>query len=241
VPKLALDVWYYFPHATPRAEELRAARGDPMGGAFDNVGLVWPLHRSYAHFAMNGEERELLDFVLEHDDGTGRWLVEWSTLGERMAWATRAQVLGGFPFFNMQHNDANWFRRIGPPRDPAALPEYLETYNVTWLIRSFRFNPPLERPNLFEPVKAIGPHRIYRVRSKPSFVVAGGSARVTASFNRIEVRDAPKPPFVLKYHWLDSFVCRPGCRVEREPMPNDRVGFIRVVDAPNDFEIVNEY
>jgi hypothetical protein len=241
LPKLALDVWYYFPTATPAAEAQRAIKGDPIGGAFDNAGLVWPLHRSYAHFAMNEDERKVVDFVREHDDGTGRWLVEWHTLGERLAWATGAQVLGGFPYFNMQHNDANWFRAIGEPRDPATLPAYLESYNVTWLIRSFRINPGLEKPNLFEPAVAIGPHRIYRARRKPSFVIGGGTAKVKASFNRIEVANGSKPPFVLKYHWLDSFACRPNCRVEREPMPADRVGFIRVVDAPADFEIVNAY
>ena len=241
LPKVALDVWYYFPHAMPSAETLRAAKGDPMGGAFDNAGVVWPLHRSYAHFAMNADERAVLDFVREHDDGSGRWLVEWHTLGERLAWATEAQVLGGFPYFNMKHSDANWFRSTGPPRDPATLPAYLENYNVAWLIRTYRYNPPLERPKLFEPIKAIGPHRIYRVRSKPSFVLGDGSARVKASFNRIEVRDSSKAPIVLKYHWLSTLVCRPACRLAREPMPTDSVGFIRVVDAPANFEIVNAY
>jgi hypothetical protein len=55
------------------------------------------------------------------------------------------------------------------------------------------------------------------------------------------VRDSSKRPLVLKYHWLDSFVCKPDCRVEREPMQADRVGFIRVVEAPPNFEIVNAY
>jgi hypothetical protein len=241
LPKLALDVWYYFPNATPGAERLRAASGDPMGGAFDNAGLVWPLHRSYAHFPMNADERKVVEYVREHDDGTGRWLVEWHTLAERLAWATSAQVLGGFPYFNMQHNDANWFRSIGEPRDPTSLPAYLETYNVTWLIRTFGKNPVLDKPNLFEPVVAIGPHRIYRARRKPNFVMGDASARVKASFNSIEVRDSSKRPLVLKYHWLDSFVCKPDCRVEREPMHADRVGFIRVVEAPPNFEIVNAY
>ncbi len=241
LPKLALDVWYYFPNATPDAEKVRAVRGDRMGGAFDNAGLIWPLHRSYAHFPVSSEERKVVEYVRDHDDGTGRWLVEWHTLAERLAWATGAQVLGGFPYFNMQHNDANWFRTIGEPRDPSTLPAYLDTYNVTWLIRTFGRYPALEKPDLFEPVVAIGPHRIYRARRKPNFVMGGATAKVTASFNRIEVRESSKRPLVLKYHWLDSFACKPACRVEREPMPADRVGFIRVVEAPPDFEIVNAY
>ena len=247
LPKIALDIWYYFPQATPPAERLRAARGDPMGGAFDNAGLVWPLHRSYAHYPMNKHEQDILDFVRQNDDATGRWLVESSILGERLAWATQAQVLGGFPYFNMKHTDANWWRRIGPRRDPAALPAFLETYNVSWLIRTpsvgpvTPVSPELDDPKLFQPVKAIGRHRIYRVRTEPSFVMPGGTANVKASFNRIEVSNATKPPLVLKFHWLDTFVCKPDCRVERAEIPGDRIGFIRVVEAPTDFEIVNAY
>jgi hypothetical protein len=241
LPKLALDVWYYFPNAMPAEEDLRAKKGDSIGGAFDNAGLFWPLHRSYAHYPQSSDERQVVEFVLKSDDGRGRWLVEWGTLAERLAWATRAQVLGGFPYFNMTHADANWFKKIGKKAEAADLPAYLERYNVGWLIRTWPVDAALDNSKLFEPVVAIGPHRIYRVRLPPSFVVGGGPARVRASFNRIEVRDAPKESFVLKYHWLDSLVCKPGCRVEREPMPADRVGFIRVFDAPSNFEIVNEY
>jgi hypothetical protein len=36
-------------------------------------------------------------------------------------------------------------------------------------------------------------------------------------------------------------VCRPNCQIGRAPVPGDRVGFIRVLDAPADFDIVNAY
>jgi hypothetical protein len=149
-------------------------------------------------------------------------------------------VLGGFPYFNLAHNDANWFRLLGAIRNPERFGDYLETYNVTWLIRTSEENPELDRPELFEFVFEIGPHRIYRTRRKPSFVVSG-DADVKASFNRIDVRRSAGGSLVLKYHFLETLVCRPNCRVLREPSPVDRVGFIRVTGAPADFVIENGY
>ena len=61
--------------------------------------------------------------------------------------------------------------------------------------------------------------------------------------NRIEVTDTnPGEDIVLRFHWLDNFICKPECKVAREPMDNDAVGFIRVpAPHPVDFTIENGY
>jgi len=47
---------------------------------------------------------------------------------------------------------------------------------------------------------------------------------------------------VLRFHWLETFVCRPDCRLRREPVDADPVGFIRVeAPHPADFVIENGY
>jgi hypothetical protein len=46
---------------------------------------------------------------------------------------------------------------------------------------------------------------------------------------------------VLRYHWLETLRCRPGCELHRVEVPGDRVGFIGVSNAPPDFEIGNSY
>ena len=49
------------------------------------------------------------------------------------------------------------------------------------------------------------------------------------------------PEVVLRFHWMESLRCRPGCKVERFVDPADRVGFIRIPNPPPRFEIYNQY
>ena len=70
----------------------------------------------------------VLAWISAHDDGQGRWLIQDQTLGENVMGRTQAQVIGGFLVRNIEHSDANWFRRVGgPPDDPAVFAEYLQT------------------------------------------------------------------------------------------------------------------
>ncbi len=50
---------------------------------------------------------------------------------------------------------------------------------------------------------------------------------------------ANMPNVFVKYHYMETLECRPGCEVYRVEIPGDRVGFIGVRNAPTDFEIVN--
>ena len=101
--------------------------------------------------------------------------------------------------------------------------------------------PKLEiREDVFEPLDWIPPHRIYRSKLDVGYLEQG-SGQVNASMNRIEVRGSnPDEQLVLRFHWLDTFVCTPQCTIEKAPVLGDPVGFIRVhAGHPADIVIEN--
>jgi len=124
---------------------------------------------------------------------------------------------------------------------PEQLRQYLQQYAVHWVV-VFNPIPALEsRVELLRLETVIGGHRVYRVLRPSNLIVGDGPGEVRADLNRIVVRGSAGGSLVLRYHWLETLRCRPGCRLRRVPVPNDRVGFIGVDDAPADFEIVNGY
>jgi hypothetical protein len=244
VPRFARDVIYFVPHLVPRqTRPLPAPPPDVNGGIYFGA-IRWPEPFDFRHAPQDGEDlRAMADYVNAVDDGQGRWLIEWWMLGERLTWATRAQILGGFKEVNLDHVDANLFRRFyePPPPTPEQLREYLQQYNVRWVVVSNPM-PALEsRTELLRLETVIFRHRIYRVLQPSSFIVGGGPGEVQAELNRIAVRGSAGGTMVLRYHWLDTLRCRPGCRIRRVTIPGDRVGFIGVENAPADFEIYNSY
>jgi len=55
------------------------------------------------------------------------------------------------------------------------------------------------------------------------------------------VSNAEGDEIILKYHYLEDFICKPNCKVEKYPIPNDPVGFIKVRNPPKNFVIENGY
>lgn len=244
LPRLARDIIYFTPSLVPVSKRpLPAPPPDINGGVLFGT-IRWPAPFDYRLTRRPEPDYDALtDFVREHDDGSGRWLVEWAVAGERLAWATSAQVIGGFREINLAHADANLFRRRldAAARSPEGLRSYFEQYAVHWVVLSNPV-PMLEsRPELLRREATFGPHRVYRVL-EPSGLLAGDAAgRVTASLNRLSVRGSAGGSLVLRYHYLETLRCSPGCTLQREPVPGDRVGFIRVQGAPADFDVVNGY
>lgn len=243
-PHLVRDALYFLPDAIPRqTRPLPAPPPDVNGGIYFGA-IRWPEPFDFRLRPNAAEDfRTVADFVSSEDDGQGRWLVEWWMLGEHLAWNTDAQILGGFLEINLAHSDANLFRRYAG-RDPPTeqeLRDYLEQYNVRWLILSNPL-PRLEsRTDLLQLVTTIFRHRVYRVRNPSHFIVGGGPGEVRARLNRIAVRGSAGGNLVLRYHWMETLRCRPDCRVRRVAVPGDRVGFVGVEHAPSDFEIYNSY
>lgn len=175
----------------------------------------------------------------------GRILVEDWHVGEQLTWKTDAQILGGFIWRNLEHSWAHFFRwRPKGVASPEDLRHYVETYAVHWVILS---TPPdlapwWDQSPVLQRVADVSHFRIYRVR-EPSPLLARGRGRVHADTNLIEVSGTdPAQDLVLRYHWLETLVCEPRCRLEREPIDIDGVGFIRVpAPHPPDLRIVNAY
>lgn len=186
---------------------------------------------------------QVVEFVRAHDDGKSRFLIELGPLGEMVSWSTDAHVIGGFTLRNLAHAHANLFRRypngaLGE-RDLAA---YLGDYAVGWIILSPDMPWLRERGQLVEFVQRFGPHAIYRVRRQTSFVAEGGG-EAQAWTNRIEVRGSdPGRDLVLRFHWMETLRCEPGCAIDRVSVFRDPVGFIKVpAPHPRDLSIVNHY
>jgi len=241
-PRMVRDVLYFVPSLVPDSAPLVEENPhitDPIG--FGQI--HYPVPKVYRHGPTVEDFNQLVEWVQENTDDSGRVAVEHWELGEHLAWRTRAQVLGGFRLRNLEHSAANIFRRypIGdPPED--ELKEYLRTYAVKWIITTFVHQRFENKPHLLAPIAEVPPHRIYLTRLHTSFF-AENRGEVEASMNRLVVTGTePGKDVVLKYHYLETLVCEPGCGLEREPIGGDSVGFIRVpAPHPVDFEVVNAY
>jgi hypothetical protein len=251
IPAFARDVLYYFPAQLPSLSPLHEVM-PVMTGHYKRT----PIPGLGAHKQMELRHRshfqdmdDLARFLNEQDDGQGRVLVEWHVLAEHLAWRTRTQILGGFQR-NEQHTSANLFYRDPEGLLPAAeLKRYFEDYAVKWVI--FTYKRRLEaRRDILEPLGGIRPfdemgvprHRVYRTKIDVGYF-AEGSGRVEVDYNRLDVIDTdPGADVVLRFHYLDTLVCEPGCALAREPQEGDPVGFIRVpAPHPAAFAIVNRY
>ncbi len=61
-----------------------------------------------------------------------------------------------------------------------------------------------------------------------------------AGLNAVRVTGSdPGEELVLRFHWIDTFVCRPGCEAVMEPVAGDPVGFVRI-PAPHPADLVVE-
>ncbi len=243
VPRFARDVLYFIPALIPEMKPLPEGQPVPIADVIGFGDLGFPKHMELRHGPMFADFRRLEEWVDRNDDGQGRWLVEWSYVGEFLAGRTHAQILGGFHECNMKHTAADLFRwNPNGDLEDAALERYLANYAVKWVIISHQ-RPALEkRKHLLEPYMWIPPHKIYRVKQPSGFVQEGGGV-VEPSMNRLDVSGSdPARDVVLRFHWLETFVCEPDCEVMREPVVADPVGFIRVkAPHPADFVIENAY
>ncbi len=233
---LVRDVLYFFPEQLPKVAPLLDGSRVPITAS------GYPAHVAYRHLAFDPQKDLIAQYVRKHDTG-GRWLVQVGAIGEHLAWATDAEILGGFQHRNLQHAFSNLFRiKAQGIISSEQWATYLEQYGVQWLVVTFPRPWFDTHPEQLEYVTTVGPHRIYRSKL-PVSKFARGSGEVKAQVNRIEVRGTdPKQDIVLRYHWMEMLVCEPNCTVSREPVPNNPVGFIKIAAPhPADFLIVNGY
>ncbi|MGB1275788.1 MAG: hypothetical protein ACPG77_08560, partial [Nannocystaceae bacterium] len=202
---LVRDILYFFPEEHPKVAALLDGSRVPVHAS------GYPEHVAYRHLPYIPQTDLLTHYVRKHDTG-GRWLIQVGAVGEHLAWATDAEILGGFQHRNLEHAFANLFRtKAQGIITSEQWATYLERYAVEWLVVTFPRPWFDTHPNQLEYVTTVGPHRIYRSKL-PVNKFARGSGTITAEVNRIDVRETnPNEPLVLRYHWLETLVCKPDC------------------------------
>ncbi len=243
LPHFARDMLYFTPALLLDLKPLPEGKSAPISDVVGFGTFGFPKHMEFRHGPHWPDFTAVSEWLIANDDGQGRVLVEWNVLGEHLAWRTRSQILGGFHERNMKHTASNLFR-FNPMGDMSdqELARYLQDYAVKWVILTHR-RPLLEkRRDLLEPIKFIPNHRIYESKLGWSYFQQN-QGRAVPSMNRIEVTGTePGQDVVLRFHWLETLICTPGCSIAREPVLGNPVGFIRVpAPHPADFLIENGY
>ena len=233
LPWAGRQVLYFFPEVLAEPEGAKVpdtARLHPKP--------LWPesRYRPFRHEEIPLEFKRIARFFEKDAAEPGRVLVEFWVLGEYMRWATERQIIGGFPDRRSVHQQANIFRHLPDPRHQGqALADYLMRYNVRYMVVTVPHAGIEKRPRLLELVRVIGVHRIYRVRHYGNDF-EGGSGRITASLNRLVIDDARPTAGTqelrLRYHYLKTLKCSPNCKLEKNMLPYNTTGFIKVIGTP---------
>jgi hypothetical protein len=237
---LAGDVLYFFPSRMPTMPLLF----DGVPAPISNYGFPDPPEYRLPHSTkIQPGTDEVVAWIERHVPSGERVLVDGIMLGERLAWKSDVEVMGGFTLLNVTHAHANFFRGYGGgPVDAGELRRYLETYGIGWVVLTY-VRPEIERrTDVLERVAVVAGRRVYRT-TFPVTRFLRGKGRVRAGTNRVAVMgSASEDDVVVAYHWHEKLVCRPDCRVAREPHPLDRVGFVRVpAPHPASFVVENGY
>jgi len=234
---LASDVIYYFPDKLPEVEPLLEGTTVPI------TATGYGPQYNYRHFDMPPVYHRLADWVREHDDGQSRFLIQVGEVGEQLLWTTEAQILGGFQHRNLAQAYSNLFRRSAQGIvSQEELREYLETYGVKWVIVTFRKGRFDLMTDVLEHHADVREHTIYRAKIEPSLFVENFGT-VDIDINQIAVHDTdPDRDVVLRFHFLETLVCEPGCSIAQDPVPGAPIAFIRIpAPHPADFTIENRY
>jgi hypothetical protein len=243
---VAGDVLYFLPRLIPEPQKLLDGSSSPLS----KYGYFWqPESRlpSHVHYGvphdpfLEGGIPKVIDWLTKHVPEHSRVLVQGATLGERIAWQGRFEVIGGFVERNVAHAYSNYFRQYANTTpDELEIARYLHVFAVGWVVSN---RPELAKyPGVLEEVAAFLGLHIYRTKEKVNRVLAGGGS-LQASENRIEIQGSnPAEAVVLSYHFHEALRCKPNCAVERAPVDIDRVGMLRIpAPHPADLTIYNSY
>ena len=249
IPRVVRTVLVNVPEPLPGPHRLLPGstyldmQQEPLSGLFAFRPL--PLR----HLGSDPNHKKVRDWLNKnHPKRPGRVLVQDWVLGEYLAFASEIPILGGLEQRAIHHADAHLFRAHPDGDLPGkALRDYLHRYAVGLVvIRAPLLEqltlPKLEwRKDLLHFVAVVGGYRIYLTKLRPSYFLRGQGRLVAQKFNSLRVEGSGGEDVVLRFHWMETLRCRPGCKVERFEVAGDRVGFIRVKKPPQRFEIYNGY
>ena len=232
-PRVLREALYFLPEASPPAY---LGAGDPAEMGLADFSAAPAASGPFRLTPLTDDIYRLAAYLRRFCRQEGRVLVREWPVAESLRWTTDLPIIGGFGERRTIHQAANPFRRLGDPRlEGKELAAYVERYAVRYLVVTGMPDPRLElRPDLFRLKQTVAGYRVHET-VRPARLVDRGSGRVRASLNRIEVQEARAADghqLVLRFHHMRTLRCQPGCRLEREPIPLDPAGFIRVVGDP---------
>lgn len=165
-------------------------------------------------------------------------VLDW-VLGEYLATFSGVPVVGGIPQRNVPAIAAHPLRHDFTPAAEGDDPfrRYLEEYAVGVVITNGERGPIDDRLDLLALDRVFGDHRLYRARAEPSYFERGSGIVTSQALNRVRVESASGPVIVLRFHYMKTLTCKPGCRVERADADRDPAGFLRIENPPVVFEI----
>jgi hypothetical protein len=241
---LSGQVLYFFPRLLPVPDRFSDGLAFPLSVyGFLSFSPIDNLHYGLPHDeTIEGGAQQTIDWLQARVPAGSRLLVEGAALGERLAWSSPFEVIGGFRERNVSHAYANYFRSFEKhPANPQQLAKYLHTFGIGWIILMLD-HPEFNAREVVQPVTRLGGYSIYRTVA-PVTRVLEGHGTVRAQTNSIDVSDTdPNQVVVLSYHVHEALRCAPNCRIERQTNPLDRVGFIRIpAPHPAAFRISNSY
>jgi len=203
------------------------------------------------------KQLQVFDWLAKNTTGEDRIIIQdWETAAVAPFFIQR-EFLGGpyYPYF-IQHGYAN----VGPETvfeeslrtlTPSDFQEYLDTYNVRWIVTRSSIYPrdaftlqdyiQKNRPRFIELAKQYDDFSIYRVQGESSAFLKG-TGQVKAELDRLQIRGASAGEIILKYHWLPTFKTEPPLPLEPFPVLDDPIGFIRIQNGDiRDFVIYNDH
>lgn len=197
--------------------------------------------RSHSLRPLGPDEIGVVKWLQGHDENQGRVLVEYWPLADLLPWYAGLQVIGGpYPLVWMPHNFANFvwpaddeggirlFGRYLRQMSPPTLDQYLETYNIGWVVAHTEGSKEIfDRATQLLVAANFGPYRIYQNSRSPSFFL-NGNGNVRAEFGRLQVTGASPGKLVLKFHWASTLVTDPPQELRPKTVLDDPVPFIEV-------------
>lgn len=225
------------------ANAARAIAADPARLQTDELSLPTKCHM------------RLFKWIEKNTSSEARILVQDLQIGSRVPFFVRRQLIGGrhIPAILPQIYANADFKAIFGERisrlDNARLKEYLDTFNVKWIISdngkalggSLSNYIELNKPPFLESVDKFCDYWVFQTTFEPSFFLRG-SGKVEADYNKIRVTGASTGSVIIKYHWLDTLRTDPPMKLTAVPVLNDPVGFIQVENGSvRNFLIYNAY
>ena len=201
------------------------------------------------------DEHAVCRKLQELDLQAGRVMTNDWRLGAYLPACSGAQTIGG-PFLWVSttygFTNAGLDEMLGQKLAELSskeLGQIFVQYNIAWAVVNTQLYPvgytldewDGDHPGLLQPLVEYGAYRIYAVQQPTSWFFKG-SGKVSASYNRLEIRGASPGEVVLKYHWIDSLSVEPALPISPRYIGADPVPFIGVNNGNvADFVIFQDY